>query len=241
MQASTERDICLGFEELEPCCQKEILMQRKEMEFRKRIKEFDRSCTRNDTRDEVFTKIETLSHCHCCLSSRDYPLLKSLREGQCSTPQVSKDFSEDDDSDFDDDYVSPQDALRLEQVKTNVLRSDNFHLLGYGLHVEDSAQHLIASLESVNGPAVIHLVDPNVNLCGYMDLALETISQKYMGCRFRRIMLRDSFPLLEYLKISELHEPSLLCWKDKELLDCINIRRHFDTGRLPINSLAAVN
>jgi hypothetical protein len=235
MQSSTERDICLGFEELEPCCQKEILMQRKEMEFRKRIKEFDRSCTRNSTRDEVFAKMSTLAHCHCCLSSKDYPLLNSLRDEQADPVQGTSDIAgneedDDDDLDFEDDYVSPADALRLEQVKTNVLRAENYQLLGYGIHVEDSVPHLISSLETVGTPMVIHLVDPRVKLCGFLDLALENIARKYMGCRFRRIMLQDSSALLRMLKIDDLVEPSLLCWNDHELLDCINIRRHFETG-----------
>ena len=37
-----ERDIQLPYEELEPCCQKEILNNRREKEFQERIREQDR-------------------------------------------------------------------------------------------------------------------------------------------------------------------------------------------------------
>ena len=40
-----ERDIQLPYEELEPCCQKEILNNRREKEFQERIREQDRYCT----------------------------------------------------------------------------------------------------------------------------------------------------------------------------------------------------
>jgi len=45
MHAGVERDIQLPFEEMEPCCQKEILSQQREQEFKKKIRAYDRSVT----------------------------------------------------------------------------------------------------------------------------------------------------------------------------------------------------
>jgi hypothetical protein len=43
MHSGVERDIQLPFEELEPCCQKEILSNKREKEFKEKIRAYDRS------------------------------------------------------------------------------------------------------------------------------------------------------------------------------------------------------
>ena len=237
MDSTARNDWCLGFEEMEPCCQKEILMQRKEAEFRRKIREFDRSNLRNSTRDEVFSKMSVLSNCACCQTSKDYPLLESLRRKQNVANQESDSISNHSDAESDledeldmDDYKSPAEAYRLEQVKTCMIRQENYQLLGYGIHVMDSVSHILTSMQDISTPMIVHIVDPQQKLCALLDLALESLAAKFWGCRFRRILLADSQPLVRFVGLDEVKEPVLLCWKERSLVECITIRRHFDTG-----------
>lgn len=149
--------------------------------------------------------------------------------GQEVAPANNNSESEDD-SDFDDDFLTPSETLRLEEVKTNVLRAENMRLLGYGVHLQDSVQHMLSSLVDISAPIIVHLVDPQERLCAYIDLALENIASRHWGTRCRRVMLADSAPLLAALGLSALEEPCLLCVKENALVECVNLRRHFDTG-----------
>jgi hypothetical protein len=216
------------FEELDPCCQKEVLLQRREREFKEKIKRSDRADVRRNLQKTVFQKIETLSRCVCCHNSGDYPLLGSLRLGEgfidhgeegrsVSQEQRQEERKEgadsDDDSDDSDwlsDYVSPSELIRKEQLKTEILRRENLQTLGFSVHLRESAQHLLETLRSFPVPLLIHICFPDRILSATLDLAMEQLASRYLGCLFRRVDINDSHPLLTHFNLPLPSSPLLL-------------------------------
>lgn len=209
------------FEELDPCCQKEVLLQRREKEFKERIQRYDRSNHRNHLKKSIFSRIETLSRCHCCHGSQDYYLLRSIREKETKTKEqdveiqvekVSVDGEEsDDDFDIDEeDYISPMELLRKEQFKTQVLKFENLKLLGFTMHLHESSDHLLSTLKSISVPIIVHICFPENIISAYIDLNLEQLSLKYSGTLFRRINIEECHPILSYFNLSMPISPVLL-------------------------------
>jgi hypothetical protein len=199
------------FEELDACCQKEVLLQRREKEFKERIKRYDRADHRKNLQKSVFSTIQTLqSRCHCCQNSGDYPLLTTLRPTHGSGHEEVVGEEESDDE-FDlGDYKSPSELWRIEQVKTLMVQRENLQTLGFSAHMRESAQHLIETIENFRVPIVLHIYFPDQRVSAYLDLALEHLSSKYLGTLFRRVLITDCGPLLAHFDLDPPSSPLLL-------------------------------
>jgi hypothetical protein len=215
------------FEELDSCCQKEVLLQRREREFKERIQRTDRADVRKKLQKTVFQRIETLSRCHCCHNSGDYPLLNSLRislsveygngrgivdEQEQEEREGGDDSGDDseDDSHWLDDYVSPSELIRKEQLKTELLRRENLQTLGFSVHLRESSHHLLQTLEHFPVPLVVHICFPDRTVSAALDLVLEQLASRYLGCLFRRVDINDSHALLSHFNLPLPSSPLLL-------------------------------
>jgi hypothetical protein len=223
------------FEELDACCQKEVLLQRREKEFKERIKRYDRADLRKNLQKSVFSRMHALtSRCHCCENSGDYPLLSSLRPTHESEQDQVLDEEEDSDDEFDfGDYKSPSELWRIEQVKTLMIKRENFQTLGFSIHVRESAQHILETIHGFRVPVVLHLCFPDQRVSAYLDLALEQLSSKYLGTLFRRVFVTDCHPLLTHFDLTQ-PSSSLLLSIDSSgtLLDVCSSFSSFHSGLL---------
>eukprot|EP00602_Paraphysomonas_sp_CaronLab_P005945 CAMPEP_0185035090 /NCGR_PEP_ID=MMETSP1103-20130426/25804_1 /TAXON_ID=36769 /ORGANISM="Paraphysomonas bandaiensis, Strain Caron Lab Isolate" /LENGTH=275 /DNA_ID=CAMNT_0027572005 /DNA_START=126 /DNA_END=950 /DNA_ORIENTATION=+ len=195
-------------------------------------------------RDSVFTTIHDNSHCGCCGHVQEYHLLSLLRQEQQSamngrdphhTYGDERDASScgsdsDDDLDMLDDYISPSEKLRLEQAKTAAITIENHSLLGFGIHIQESATHLLDLVKSSFAPFVIHVCSPDERLCASLDLAMESMARVYLGTAFRRILVSESGPLLHALSVSEIAVPCIICVKRGEVTSSITDIQRFDAG-----------
>ena len=84
-------------DELDPCCQKEIIQNRKEKRIKEVLSKTDRSNQRNKIRDKILSNQVCLASndCSCCMSPKlfDYPLLITLRENSYKFKNVNNDYS----------------------------------------------------------------------------------------------------------------------------------------------------
>lgn len=243
----------IPFEELDPCCQKEVLAQRKEKEFKEKVKKFDRSNIRSNERKLVFSKISSLRRCECCLNSSDYPLLSSIRseynlevnDNNVSTKNSQNnednnnhnnenDNNDEDDDEFDldlDDYKSPTELLRIEQFKTEMLRRENLQSLGFLVHLRESSNHLLKTIENFSSvPTIVHIYFSDEILSASLDLVLEKLSLKYIGTLFRRISITDCHAFLDHFQIPLPQSPILITIKEKNLVSLISSFYSFHSG-----------
>lgn len=125
-----EDEMTLPFEELDPCCQREILQERHKSKVTKQLRKGDRSNERWDLHNRALSSMRggartAWGHCACCEESTDYPLLAKLRSKVAeikartdngsssdwrynassvnSIQRGSREDDEDDDDDDDDD------------------------------------------------------------------------------------------------------------------------------------------
>ena len=70
------------FDQLHPCCQKEIENKRQQAKVTKELRTIDRSFQREDMRKKTlanpWASLETM-RCNCCVDTTDYPLLQQVR------------------------------------------------------------------------------------------------------------------------------------------------------------------
>jgi hypothetical protein len=180
------------FEELDSCCQKEVIHRRRYNEVTAKLRTGDRSYERLDVVRNVWKGMQ----CGCCRVSQDYPILNRLRmqrESMQQDPSEAKeneDAESESDSDFDDDFISTFEQERKDEMEKFRFNTENSKAMGFASHLEDSLEHVASDI--VGGMTVVlHLCNSNEELCGEMDLLLERLSAKYLGTRFRRVLYDD--------------------------------------------------
>lgn len=197
----------LPYDELDPCCQEEILQKRNRADVSTRLRKYDKLNSRSDTVKTVF-KLQKYEHCPCCENqTADYPMLaKARRQLEACNDETDQDAAkvkaindnDDDDSDDDSEFwaelemarPTDEEEDRLRQMKANAEIRRAAILEGFGVHIEDSSAHINEMI--LQGRTVVcHIVNTSMLLCGYIDLALEKLATKYLGSNFRRVMLDD--------------------------------------------------
>jgi len=202
----------LPFDELDPCCQKEIESDRRRTAVSRELRKTDRSNVRHDLVRTVFGgALGKAGLCGCCSQpSVDYPLLAQLRQrlsllGGHTTgggddgdrPHGADDNDDDEDDDDDDSYadllneLTPFEEERLQQAAAAAARVEQATGRGFGAHVEDSVGH-VETLLAQGAPLVCHLFNPTLTASAVLDCALEGLARKYLGTRFRRVELSSA-------------------------------------------------
>jgi len=225
------------FEQLDPCCQKEVVNRQRHKEVTSILRATDRSQVRLDLLNNTWSR----GTCSCCSTSQDYRLLATLRaqeraelersnrsENSRTKDDTDVSIDSDDDSLDDDDFKSEyelEQARRFEEHRLDVIRAQS---MGLGRHVEDSLEHISADISSssIQGtiPTVVHVFNPSVVACGAMDLLLEKLSEKYLGTRFRRVAYSTDLSSQQLWSSVGVHnssrsssDGSLLCFAQKRL------------------------
>lgn len=193
-----EKEEIVPYDEMDPCCQKEYDMQKKEKEIRSKLRAVDLSYSKEDTMKSVFKFTNNNNHyCECCTDSVDYSSLRVFRNrqeeinnnedneiNQTEDDRIHSDDS-DDDSLEDLDFLTPYEQERLAQVAEAENKLKALQLQGYGSHLEDSIEHILQDIHAGNN-YVLHVYDNN-ELCAKIDYALEEFSKKFYGTKFRRV------------------------------------------------------
>lgn len=222
------------FEQLDPCCQKEVVNRQRHKEVTSILRATDRSQVRLDLLSNTWSS--SSGTCSCCSTSQDYRLLATLRTQEIAelerinrseTSRTGEDLDSDNDSLDDDDFKSEyelEQARRFEEHRLDVMRAQS---MGLGRHVEDSLEHISADISStIQGtiPTIVHVFNPSVMACGAMDLLLEKLSEKYLGTRFRRVAYSMDLSSQQLWSSVGVHNTSrsssdgcLLCFAHKRL------------------------
>jgi hypothetical protein len=198
-----ERDIELPFDELDPCCQREIESRRRETAVTRELRKGDRSNERNDIISTVFTCFNRYKSCGCCKDTpADYALLSELKMLQehehHSAYELDNNRGEDDEEDSDDEFFreldepTPFEQQRLHEIKAAAERFEAAKKMGYGIHRDDSVQH-IGDMIRQGQVVLCHICDTNSIICARIDLALESLARKYLGTVFRRLNNKSTF------------------------------------------------
>lgn len=194
----------LAWDELDPCCQKELENLRKNREIKAQLRNVDRSYARYDVSKKIFSDPKTFLSCYCCKqvpsSSLDYPLLAHLRSGQNLEEKPTIEMDDDSDEDFDEDDLKFVESFQQEQKvlmeeRANVMNGAQSR--GYGLHFDETLGHLsimIARGENL----VLHFYDESSEIDARLDLFLEKLAQQYLGTRFRR--RAKAFDAIQFMK-----------------------------------------
>lgn len=190
----------MDLDELDPCCQKEIINARHHKRVGDELRGHDVSERRLN---EKFRAIQSLRsghqhHCACCSASADYPLLADLRSSAAQTDEDNDNRRNKVDSDMDsddeallaglDDSIgfTEEEQERMAEAEQLSFARDQAMLLGHGKHSEESITHLMKMVEY--GEAVVcHVYQPHMKICALLDLALERLAAGALGTKFRRI------------------------------------------------------
>ena len=146
----------LPFEELDPCCQKEVLERKHYNEVSKKLRRTDQSQIRLDLRNKTFSNVWKDSNCICCTKGlTDYYLLAQLKQQQqleydelilkndklneSNDSQLSDNDSDLDDSEFISEFEIEQ-RLKFEEYQETLKKAKTY---GFGIHVEDTIDHII--------------------------------------------------------------------------------------------------
>lgn len=188
----------IEFDLLDPCCQKEIVNERKKKEINQKLRHYDRSNSRLDLCFTVFKNDNgSSSRCSCCPESNYTELasLKAIINQQVeSSADITKtipyddkvdDDDNDEDDDFEDDFISEFEIQRREEMKKKIEAVMRMQKLGFGVHVEDSLSHLEIFI-TCGLPIVLHIYS-NTKADALLDLHFESISMRYLGTLFRRV------------------------------------------------------
>jgi hypothetical protein len=188
----------LPWDELDPCCQQEILDKRRKAEVNSKLRVVDRSNDRMDARKRVFKL--TAASCVCCLSPCDYPLLQELRAennsifcsdinidiSKVAEPEQDEDGEDDEFVDLLDDLVTPYEQERAQELQQRMEAHQLALSAGFGVHKMDSIDHVVQQISSTSD-VVLHLCDPASYLGARIDLELEKLAAVYCGTLFRWI------------------------------------------------------
>eukprot|EP01032_Pedospumella_encystans_P024153 gene24153-27328_t len=230
----------IAFEDLDTCCQKEVISNRRHKEVTAKLRVGDRSQLRNDARDSVFTNLFTGSKCGCCSVSKDYPMLALIRskaEGLGSAEEDKSEESEESgsDLDLDDDYISPFELERKNNFARIQLAVKNAKDYGYAEHLDDSVDHILADILA-DTTYVLHVYNPSELLCGELDYLLEKLSIQYLGTKFRRVSVSFSQDILNKFQVVGVsstalsHSGTLLCFHNKYLTATSTTFTEFSDG-----------
>lgn len=190
------------FDELDPCCQREIEERRNFSKITKELRSSDRSNVRLDARNAA---IGFQRDCPCCQESSDYPTLARLRNSMCkpistlesresvASGKECEDSDNDDDSLLDDldEFMSEYEKSKLEEAKRLQDQREFSLSIGVGSHRGDSIEHVLKMIDVVPF-LVLHLYDPHSLLSAQLDLVLEELAALYLGTFFRRIVCSSS-------------------------------------------------
>lgn len=230
----------IAFEDLDTCCQKEVLSNRRHKEVTAKLRVGDRSQLRNDARDSVFTNLFTGSRCGCCSTSKDYPMLALIRSkagklDSVENEQADEHDESDSDLDLDDDYISPFELERRNEFERIQLVIKNAKDYGYAEHLDDSVDHILADVLA-DTSYVLHVYNPSELLCGELDYLLEKLSLKYLGTKFRRIAVSFSQDILNKFQVVGVssatlsHSGTLLSFHNKYLTASSTTFTEFSDG-----------
>lgn len=203
LEELTMDDRTLPLDDLDPCCQKEILLERNRAAVTKKLRRHDKLSLRNDALSSVFCGPLSYKECLCCRSqSVDYPLLAKVRRRldiqESTTSADNREGSVEEDSDDDDEMwaglefgaMLPEEEERLLVMQEKANMVQNASLMGFSKHMEDSIHHLNDMI--LEGRSIVcHFNDINLMVCAYIDNALEILATKYLGTLFRRIEVTD--------------------------------------------------
>lgn len=219
----------LPYDELDPCCQREIDENTKYNEVTRYLREHDRSTARLDIKKRAVASLRSFK-CECCHNSKDYPILAKLRSltvvKEATIITSDKENDSEEDSDIDSEFLTPYEIERMNQVKVQIERIEKAKLLGFATHIEDSIEHICRDLKSTSTPIILHLYDPDSSLCGALDLTLETLAPRFIGSKFRRLAyaphLRENPSLQEYQKVfsnidASNSQHALICFANKAI------------------------
>eukprot|EP01041_Mallomonas_annulata_P007522 gene7522-15402_t len=213
----------IPFDDLDPCCQKEVLANRKEKSIKERLSKQDISNRRVIITKNVFVDVKSRKSviCHSCEQPTDYKLLRQLRGAKVSSPVSDSHYKHNDksdDSDFEDDmdFVSEYERdLQMKMVK-HIEKMEYAKQLGYGIHTEESLNHLIHLVFNLNNSVICHIYNPDSPLCARLDLYLEGIAERYLGTLFRRVNIHNYADITifgERLGM-QIIDPCLLCFSE---------------------------
>lgn len=217
----------IPFEELDDCCQKDVLERRHNQRLKKELRVGDRSYERFDLQATVFFN---KSKCACCSEPVDYTLLRQLRSEKASfcvpSQRVEEDReepeSESDDELLDDDFVSPLEQQRKQEFVQYQEKLQIAQSYGYACHVEDSLEHILGDINA-GLDMVIHVYNSSEIICAKMDLLLEDLSTSTLGTKFRRIRYMKDMTEGRYMGAFSVKSgdvsPSgcILCFRGKTL------------------------
>ncbi len=197
----------LPFDELDPCCQKEIINADHHARVGAQLRKHDRSKLREDERMKAFNSLRQGFGCVCgaedCLVEGDYPLLAMLRAsrsdndafeaiGEKRDAEVGSDGEDSDDDSLlfglGDDFLTPEEQERMLKCAERQAVLDRAMKMGYAQHTEDNPAHLRTLLENKQS-LVLHICDTNSMLCAALDLTLEKLASVYVGTKFRRLQM----------------------------------------------------
>lgn len=206
------RDDELPFDELDPCCQREILERRRYNEVSSQLRRVDRSELRHDARNGVLLSRSQMeqrrfNYCQSCAVNSDYRALSELRqkleserqeEEACGRSNGSLDEACDDDSDDEflrefeeEDRLHRQQREEQAQLHQEHLRRAEL-VFGLGQHREETLEHLCSIAEEerrqrVGTPLLLHVYCES-NVSAVIDLSVELLaSSKVTGLRCRRL------------------------------------------------------
>jgi hypothetical protein len=245
----------LPFDELDPCCQKEIINERKKKEVNSKLRKVDRSTKRTDLQKTVFSFLGV--NCACCQQQPfDYDALRVFKSKMAATEyqrQTSNQIQGDDDEEDDDDSLlndiplTEEEQLRIQQVNQHLLDLEKARKYGVGVYKEDSLLHILELASNPTVPLVLHLYQPHSPHSAMIDYYLETIfCEAYLGTRFRRMPF--SIDLLTNDSINENWKKSfanandlLVCIKSNDILCCQNKNFALEFGDHPDDVLRNLN
>jgi hypothetical protein len=221
-------DSDLPFDDLDPCCQKEILNRRREREISLRLGETDPSAEKAKAIKKVFAA-PAYSSCGTCCAPRDYALLQFCRLSLPSTEprEVSRErdaYSDESDSDLDidDDYLSEKELEIRNMMLRKVTEAEAEKALkrseGYCVHAEDTADH-VAEIISRGENIVVHIYDSQLMSCAQLDLGLERFASEFTSTRFRRVPVMDSYLITSMHRVPS-GKPVLCCFTGGNLVCC---------------------
>ena len=189
-------DDSLPFDELDPCCQREIEEERNKVAVGKRLRKFDKLNQRHDSVKSVFGSLNDYKSCACCrLQAVDYPTLAKVRlhltKDRVADAIINETISDDDESDnelwagLEFDALTPLEEERLLGMKAKEEMIRAASLKGFASHIEDSTTHINEMI--LQGRTVVcHFVNTSLHVCALIDVALEGLAAKYLGTIFRR-------------------------------------------------------
>lgn len=222
----------LPYDELDPCCQREIDDNRRNQRIKSELRRFDRSNHRLDLKQAVLGNTRVRTRCECCNVPRDYPLLAEARDRLMKSKEDSQAFAdsnteseEEEQDEFEflmNESMTPYEIERLNAVNELKSKLQFAESYGYGIHREDTAGHLLRMIEDKEY-LVCHVFDPSSVSCASLDLVLEDLARKFLGTRFRRISLSDAGPLQAHFKIQKM-EVILICFGSGSLIHSSPIR-----------------